>query len=37
MFPDSNPLLTFTYQLRSRYSETDKMGYVYYGRYLEYF
>lgn len=23
--------------LRSRYGETDKMGYVYYGRYLEYF
>lgn len=37
MFPDNEPLLTFTYQLRSRYSETDKMGYVYYGRYLEYF
>jgi acyl-CoA thioester hydrolase len=23
--------------MRSRYSETDKMGYVYYARYLEYF
>lgn len=23
--------------MRSRYAETDKMGYVYYGRYLEYF
>jgi acyl-CoA thioester hydrolase len=23
--------------LRSRYGETDKMGYVYYARYLEYF
>lgn len=23
--------------MRSRYGETDKMGYVYYGRYLEYF
>ena len=24
-------------QIRVRYSETDKMGYVYYARYLEYF
>lgn len=23
--------------MRSRYGETDRMGYVYYGRYLEYF
>nr|WP_286670572.1 thioesterase family protein [Fodinibius salsisoli] len=23
--------------MRSRYGETDQMGYVYYGRYLEYF
>lgn len=36
-FPDEEPLISFTYNLRSRYSETDKMGYVYYGRYLEYF
>ncbi|MDX1671790.1 MAG: thioesterase family protein [Balneolaceae bacterium] len=37
MFPDKQPLHTYTHQLRSRYGETDKMGYVYYGRYLEYF
>lgn len=37
MFPDKEPILTYSYPLRSRYSETDKMGYVYYSRYLEYF
>lgn len=37
MFPDSKPIYTYTHQLRSRYGETDQMGYVYYGRYLEYF
>ncbi len=37
MFPDKDPIYTYTYELRSRYGETDKMGYVYYGRYLEYF
>ena len=36
-FPDTPPIHTFRYTLRSRYSETDKMGYVYYARYLEYF
>jgi acyl-CoA thioester hydrolase len=36
-FPDHTPVLTHQLILRSRYSETDKMGYVYYGRYLEYF
>jgi acyl-CoA thioester hydrolase len=36
-FPDGLPILSFEHRLRSRYSETDKMGYVYYGRYLEYF
>ena len=30
-------MVSFTMQLRSRYSETDKMGYVYYGHYLQYF
>lgn len=35
--PDKKPLHTFTHHLRSRYSETDRMGYVYYGRYLEFF
>ena len=37
MFPDSNPIYTYSHNLRSRYGETDQMGYVYYGRYLEYF
>ena len=37
MFPDKEPVYTYRHQLRSRYSETDQMGYVYYGRYLEYF
>lgn len=36
-FPDTDPIHTYRHSLRSRYSETDKMGYVYYGRYLEYF
>jgi len=36
-FPDKDPLIEYTHVLRSRYGETDKMGYVYYGRYLEYF
>lgn len=36
-FPDKKPLIKYTHTLRSRYGETDKMGYVYYGRYLEYF
>lgn len=35
--PESSPLLRYQHQMRSRYSETDKMGYVYYGVYLEYF
>ncbi len=35
--PEHTPLVEFDYVLRSRYGETDKMGYVYYGRYLEYF
>lgn len=37
MIPDKSPLYTFSHTMRSRYSETDQMGYVYYGRYLEYF
>lgn len=35
--PVENPIFSYTHKLRSRYGETDKMGYVYYGRYLEYF
>ena len=37
MFPDRPPILTYNMTLRSRYSETDKMGVVYHSRYLEYF
>ena len=37
MIPEGPPLFSYTHTLRSRYSETDQMGYVYYGRYLEYF
>jgi acyl-CoA thioester hydrolase len=37
MIPDQKPLFQFTHQLRSRYSETDKMGYVYYGHFLQFF
>ncbi len=36
-FPDQTPIYTYSHYLRSRYGETDQMGYVYYGRYLEYF
>ena len=35
--PKTRPLISYTIQLRSRYSETDKMGYVYYGHFLQYF
>jgi len=37
VFPEKEPVYTYSHYLRSRYGETDKMGYVYYGRYLEYF
>lgn len=37
IIPDQKPQISFTHQLRSRYSETDKMGYVYYGHFLQYF
>lgn len=36
-FPDTEPVFTYTHTLRSRYGETDQMGYVYYGRYPEFF
>ena len=36
-FPDKPVIHEFDYELRSRYGETDKMGYVYYGHYLTYF
>src|SRR6056297_669968 len=35
--PAESPVFSYTHALRSRYSETDKMGYVYYGHYLRYF
>jgi acyl-CoA thioester hydrolase len=31
------PIFRFNHSIRSRYCETDQMGYVYHGRYLEYF
>jgi acyl-CoA thioester hydrolase len=37
MLPATEPLLVYSHPMRSRYGETDKMGYVYYGRYMEYF
>lgn len=37
IFPDKSPIHSYTHVLRSRYGETDKMGYVYYGRYPEFF
>lgn len=37
MLPSKTPIVSFTHQLRSRYGETDKMGYVYYGHYLQFF
>lgn len=37
MFPSKDSIYHYKHQLRSRYGETDQMGYVYYGRYLEYF
>lgn len=37
IFPTSTPIISFVHELRSRYSETDKMGYVYHGKFLEYF
>lgn len=37
MFPTSEPIYSYSHHIRSRYGETDQMGYVYYGRYLEYF
>lgn len=30
-------MLTYTFKTRVRYSETDQMGYVYYGNYATYF
>ncbi len=35
--PHSTPLIYYQHELRSRYSETDKMGYVYHAKFLEYF
>jgi acyl-CoA thioester hydrolase len=36
-FPQGEPLLRHELHLRSRYSETDQMGHVYHGNYLQYF
>lgn len=37
VFPDSSPIFSYTHTLRSRYGETDQMGYVYYGHYPAFF
>lgn len=37
LLPDQEPLISYTHSIRSRYSETDRMGYVYHGHFLEYF
>jgi acyl-CoA thioester hydrolase len=37
VFPEKPSAYSYSHEMRSRYSETDQMGYVYYGRYLEYF
>lgn len=31
------PLYTYTHPMRTRYAETDQMGYIYHGKFLEYF
>ncbi|CAN5302257.1 thioesterase family protein [soil metagenome] len=36
-FPDKKPISRYVHDIRSRYAETDQMGYVYYGRYPEFF
>jgi acyl-CoA thioester hydrolase len=36
-FPENGPVLRYIHSLRSRYGETDQMGYVYHARYLEFF
>jgi len=36
-FPTSKPLMEFALPLRSRYAETDQMGYLYHGHFLSYF
>jgi acyl-CoA thioester hydrolase len=33
----ANPILEYSHEIRIRYAETDQMGYVYHGRYVEYF
>jgi len=37
VFPDGEPLKRHDLHLRSRYSETDQMGHIYHGNYLQYF
>jgi len=37
LLPEKEPIYRYSHTLRSRYSETDRMGYVYYGNYLTYF
>lgn len=36
-FNASKPIVEFDHEIRIRYAETDQMGYVYHGRFVEYF
>src|SRR5690625_3809329 len=35
--PDKEPIYSYTHRLLTLFRSTDQMGYVYYGRYLDYF
>ena len=37
LFPDKDPIFSHTVYIRSRYGETDKMGYLYHARFIDYF
>jgi acyl-CoA thioester hydrolase len=37
LFPDKDPIFHHTVYIRSRYGETDKMGYLYHARFIDYF
>jgi acyl-CoA thioester hydrolase len=37
LFPDTQPIFHHTVHIRSRYGETDKMGYLYHARFIDYF
>ncbi|MFU8860497.1 MAG: acyl-CoA thioesterase [Cyclonatronaceae bacterium] len=37
LFPGTNPIFQHSIVVRCRYGETDKMGYLYHARYIDYF